>query len=83
MPKDNQPSKEKYTFKCEIFSFGMLLWELCAQMLPYKSITEMKDIITHVMDKQRETFEAFNNLDSKNKSIPKGFTRIIKSGKYM
>src|SRR3954468_24570616 len=24
-----------YTFKCEIFSFGMLLWELCAQKLPY------------------------------------------------
>ncbi|CAI2167195.1 5919_t:CDS:2 [Funneliformis geosporum] len=78
MPKDNQPSKEKYNFKCEIFSFGMLLWELGAQMLPYKSM-EMKDIIAHVMNKRRETFEAFDHDHRNDKSpIFRGFMRIIK-----
>ncbi|CAG8550928.1 17489_t:CDS:2 [Funneliformis caledonium] len=48
-------------------------------MLPYKSM-EMKDIIAHVMDKRRETFDAFD-LDHCNDQAPiiKGFMRIIKS----
>ncbi|EXX64538.1 uncharacterized protein OCT59_015882 [Rhizophagus irregularis] len=29
----------KYTIKCEIFSFGMLLWELAFQEIPYKNMS--------------------------------------------
>ncbi|GBB83279.1 hypothetical protein RclHR1_10000002 [Rhizophagus clarus] len=60
MPKDQTPSEERYTFKCEIFSYGMLLWELGAQKFPYKKM-EMKEIMDHVKNKKRETFEDFNN----------------------
>ncbi|CAG8443211.1 7211_t:CDS:10 [Diversispora eburnea] len=43
----------RYTHKCEMFSFGMLVWELCYQMVPYKSmkLTEIQD---HVKNKRRE-----------------------------
>lgn len=93
MPKDQTPSDERYTFKCEIFSYGMLLWELGAQKFPYKNM-ETKDIMDHVKSKKRETFEDFNTTlinglypsdhPSDNKeSIAKGFIRIIDSGKYI
>jgi hypothetical protein len=90
MPKGKTPSEESYTFKCEIFSYGMLLWELCAQKFPYKNM-EMKEIMAHVKSKDRETFEDFNNFTSSNglypydnrESIAKGFIRIIESGEYI
>ncbi|CAB5381595.1 kinase-like protein [Rhizophagus irregularis] len=86
MPKDLTPSDERYTFKCEIFSYGMLLWELGAQRFPYKNM-EMKEIMSHVKSKKRETFEDFNTTSLSNglypsdnkESIAKGFTRIIDS----
>lgn len=90
MPKDLTPSDERYTFKCEIFSYGMLLWELGAQRFPYKNM-EMKEIMSHVKSKKRETFEDFNTTSLSNglypsdnkESIAKGFTRIIDSGEYI
>ncbi|RHZ65286.1 hypothetical protein Glove_318g55 [Diversispora epigaea] len=56
MPKGNSPIKEPYTFKCEIFSFGMLLWELAFQKFPYKSM-QMQEIIEHVLDGKREELD--------------------------
>ena len=87
MPKEfNKPSKEPYTFKCEIFSFGMLLWELGAQKLPYEKM-DMNEIMHHVKAKKREDFNGFNTrkeLDpDNNESIIKGFMRIIESGEYI
>ena len=62
----------------------MLLWELGAQKLPYENM-EMEKIITHVMDKKRESFKEFNKGlgTANNESIIKGFTRIIESGEYI
>ncbi|PKY44641.1 hypothetical protein RhiirA4_400151, partial [Rhizophagus irregularis] len=30
--------KSKYTTQCEIFSFGVLLWELAFEKIPYRSL---------------------------------------------
>ncbi|RIA83501.1 hypothetical protein C1645_809175 [Glomus cerebriforme] len=81
MPKNSKLSKEPYTFKCEIFSFAMLLWELGAQKFPYKD-KEMKEIISHVTSKNRENFKDFNpsNNGLYHESIAKGFIRIIEGG---
>ncbi|CAG8443160.1 7207_t:CDS:2 [Diversispora eburnea] len=62
MPKGNSPIKEPYTFKCEIFSFGMLLWELAFQKFPYKSM-QMQEITEHVLAGKREELD-FSSTDS-------------------
>ncbi|RHZ44605.1 hypothetical protein Glove_718g66 [Diversispora epigaea] len=62
MPKGNSPIKEPYTFKCEIFSFGMLLWELAFQKFPYKSM-QMQEITEHVLAGKREELD-FGSSDS-------------------
>ncbi|CAG8553048.1 7086_t:CDS:2, partial [Dentiscutata heterogama] len=37
-----------YTFSCEMFSFGMLIWELCYEKMPYENL-EIKEISDHVI----------------------------------
>ncbi|CAG8730194.1 23227_t:CDS:2 [Gigaspora margarita] len=72
-----------YTQKCEIFSFGMLMWELASEKIPYKDM-ELNGIIRHVSDKKRESFDCFDNseLDPNNeinKDIQDEFKYLIKS----
>ncbi|CAG8526325.1 2595_t:CDS:2 [Dentiscutata heterogama] len=49
----NKLEKKVYTFNCEMFSLGMLLWELCYEKLPYCN-WNMKQISDHVLDGKRE-----------------------------
>lgn len=42
-----------YTFKCEIFSFGMTLWELAFEKIPYEH-WDMSQIKDHVVAGKRE-----------------------------
>ncbi|CAG8800185.1 19135_t:CDS:2 [Gigaspora margarita] len=39
--------KAGYTFNCEMFSFGMLIWEFCYERIPYQKL-DLKEIINHV-----------------------------------
>ncbi|RHZ63719.1 hypothetical protein Glove_328g19 [Diversispora epigaea] len=43
----------RYTHKCEMFSFGMLVWELCYQMIPYEGM-KLSEIQDHVKNNGRE-----------------------------
>ncbi|CAG8440191.1 1522_t:CDS:2 [Acaulospora morrowiae] len=45
-----------YNFRCEIFSFGMLLWELAYQKIPYEQM-ELAKIMEHVLEKKREKLD--------------------------
>ncbi|CAG8736643.1 1383_t:CDS:2, partial [Acaulospora morrowiae] len=56
MPKDNKTPPEKYTYKCEVFSYGMLLWELAFQKLPYLGMDGMT-ICEHVKSGKRERLD--------------------------
>ncbi|UZO08194.1 uncharacterized protein OCT59_028456 [Rhizophagus irregularis] len=49
----------RYTTQCEIFSFGMLLWELVFEKIPYQG-WEAKKIVEHIAEGHREriTFES-------------------------
>ncbi|RIA79162.1 kinase-like domain-containing protein [Glomus cerebriforme] len=73
--KSNQQNKkiEPYTYACEMFSFGMLLWELSFNRIPYKNM-EYDEIIEHVLSGKRETLD-FENCP---RDIFEGFTEIIK-----
>ncbi|KAF0472548.1 kinase-like protein [Gigaspora margarita] len=44
----------KYNHQCEMYSFGMLLWELCYQRIPYENIKSMPKIEQLVRSQKRE-----------------------------
>ncbi|GBB95585.1 hypothetical protein RclHR1_02570019 [Rhizophagus clarus] len=47
------PINSRYTTQCEIFSFGMLIWELAFERIPYQG-WETKKIVMHVAEGRRE-----------------------------
>ncbi|KAF0552065.1 kinase-like protein [Gigaspora margarita] len=63
-----------YSQKCEIFSFGMLIWELAYQKIPYSNM-KSNDIIIHVTKGSREICDNF--LDPDNKVLYESFLNII------
>ncbi|CAG8839593.1 20436_t:CDS:2, partial [Gigaspora margarita] len=63
-----------YSQKGEIFSFGMLIWELAHQKIPYSNM-KSNDIVIHVTRGNREICDNF--LDSENKVIHESFLDII------
>ncbi|CAJ0912999.1 10514_t:CDS:2, partial [Entrophospora sp. SA101] len=66
--------KGRYTTKCEIYSFGMLLWELAFQQVPYlkRFNSNYEEISLHVKSGQRE----YLNFDNKDE-IQRCFNYII------
>ncbi|RIA93661.1 hypothetical protein C1645_735343 [Glomus cerebriforme] len=80
-PKKEDGKKERkdedyvpYTIQCEIFSFGMLLWELAFQKFPYKD-KEISEIQKHVLSGKRENL----NFPLSAYGVEKEFGNIIKA----
>ncbi|RHZ62897.1 hypothetical protein Glove_334g55 [Diversispora epigaea] len=73
--KMKDPKRVRYIFKCEIFSFGMLLWELLFQKIPYedKDIDQIKD---HVLKGGREKI-IMNCSSQENQTIQNTNVKII------
>ncbi|POG60493.1 hypothetical protein GLOIN_2v1712531, partial [Rhizophagus irregularis DAOM 181602=DAOM 197198] len=65
--------KSKYTTQCEIFSFGVLLWELAFEKIPYRSL-EVDKIRDFVIKGGRERIK-FG--DSTPKKIQEDYKKII------
>ncbi|RIB15742.1 kinase-like domain-containing protein [Gigaspora rosea] len=74
--KQRKYNENTYTSKCEIFSFGMLIWELCYEKLPYKDWDFVK-ISDYVLSGKREKLlrGKFDNPD--DKQIQNKFIEII------
>ncbi|CAG8763054.1 9664_t:CDS:2 [Acaulospora morrowiae] len=72
--------KVSYTQKQEIFSYGMLVWELCYRKIPYKEMSP-NEIAEHVMKRGREKLSGpfSDSLVSNENEIQEGFNNIIKS----
>ncbi|RHZ65068.1 hypothetical protein Glove_319g105 [Diversispora epigaea] len=66
---------EPYTQRCEIFSFGMLMWELAYQKIPYEGIKN-KIIYENVKKGGREMCDSFDSKPE-NKSIQKKYIELI------
>ncbi|CAG8688567.1 7090_t:CDS:2, partial [Dentiscutata heterogama] len=66
-----------YTQKCEIFSFGMLLWELTYQKIPYKT-DDIQVIIEKVTTGKREECNVVSVLEPENDIIQNNLISIIK-----
>ncbi|RIB22063.1 hypothetical protein C2G38_2033898 [Gigaspora rosea] len=54
----------KYNFKCEIYSFGILLWELANQKPPYEDENDYKDL-NKIINFIRQNKKNFNNSVTK------------------
>ncbi|CAG8548318.1 1758_t:CDS:2 [Gigaspora margarita] len=67
-------AEQRYNHQCEMFSFGMLLWELCHQRIPYKDMNSVTAIQEHVMSKKRETLK----IALCPSEIPNELAKIIK-----
>ena len=56
----------KYDHKCEVYSFGILLWEIAEEKTPYEGYKEIVSIVEFVRSKKRETsiacYSASNSL---------------------
>ncbi|CAG8834507.1 15903_t:CDS:2, partial [Gigaspora margarita] len=61
-----------YTYKCDVFSFGMLLWEFAFERVPYREWNEEK-IAKHVLAGNRE------KIDQHLTSSQQKFTKIIRA----
>ncbi|CAG8777823.1 9960_t:CDS:2 [Gigaspora margarita] len=72
-------NKNVYTFNCEMFSFGMLLWELGYEKMPYEgwSIERISD---HVLSGKREKLSNGRFINPDDKKIQLEFIKIIQDG---
>ncbi|RHZ46460.1 hypothetical protein Glove_621g22 [Diversispora epigaea] len=64
-----------YTFKCEIFSFGMLLWELVFEKIPYEKWDILK-IKEHVLAGNRKKI-TFGKASPDVQKLQKGFAKSL------
>ncbi|CAB4387764.1 unnamed protein product [Rhizophagus irregularis] len=60
----------KYDQKCEVYSFGILLWEIAEERVPYQDSNDIVDITNKVRNKMyREPF-------SENSQMPEKFKQL-------
>ncbi|RIB05371.1 hypothetical protein C2G38_600161 [Gigaspora rosea] len=71
-----EKNEKVYTFNCEMFSFGMLMWELCYEKVPYDGWT-MSQIIEHVLKGKREDVSKGKFKNSDDKEIQIEFINLI------
>ncbi|CAG8603413.1 8278_t:CDS:2 [Funneliformis caledonium] len=64
----------QYDAKCEMFSFGMLLWELAYEKIPYQD-WDVHKIKHHVLSNNRETL----NIESTSNKLQRNYFQIIEN----
>jgi serine/threonine protein kinase len=69
-------SNIKYDYKCEVYSFGILLWEIAEEKTPYENCKDVKEIVNLVGEKYREPF-------SENSQMPEKFKNLVFNGQYV
>ncbi|KAF0485901.1 kinase-like protein [Gigaspora margarita] len=68
--------KRVNTFNCKMFSFGMLLWELCYEKLPYAE-WNFRQISDHVLNGKRENILKGKFANPEDREIQLEFIKII------
>ena len=62
-------------YKCEVYSFGILLWKIAEEKIPYQGKDEILDIVILVRNGYREPF-------SENSPIPEKYKKLEVDGVY-
>ncbi|CAB5383127.1 unnamed protein product [Rhizophagus irregularis] len=65
-------TKRKYDTKCEVYSFGILLWEIAECRTPYSQYEDFMEITQKVIDGYREPF-------TPNTGIPERYQELVTS----
>ncbi|GBB83350.1 hypothetical protein RclHR1_10080003 [Rhizophagus clarus] len=65
----NRTNGFKYNNKCEVYSFGILLWEISEEKVPYKNMDDFVDITNYVLGKNRENFSENNQMPDEFKNL--------------
>ncbi|CAG8616442.1 2107_t:CDS:2, partial [Acaulospora morrowiae] len=73
---DEKYKENVYTFNCEMFSFGMLFWELCYEKSPYKNWNPEK-ISRQVLSGNREKLVRGKFVNTEDKEIQEEFITLI------
>ncbi|POG59039.1 kinase-like domain-containing protein [Rhizophagus irregularis DAOM 181602=DAOM 197198] len=72
--KEKKDKYSKYDTKCEVYSFGILLWEIAERKIPYEQFKDFIEVIRKVVGGYREKFRAGTDIPKKyqdlvNKSV--------------
>ncbi|CAB4434222.1 unnamed protein product [Rhizophagus irregularis] len=72
--KKNDKYSIKYDTKCEVYSFGILLWEIAERKIPYEHFEDFMEITRKVVGGYREKFTIGTDIPKKyqdlvNKSV--------------
>ncbi|POG80827.1 hypothetical protein GLOIN_2v1512908 [Rhizophagus irregularis DAOM 181602=DAOM 197198] len=59
----------KYNNKCEVYSFGILLWEISEEKTPYENLDDLLEITNLVLNKYREPFSENNQMPDEFKNL--------------
>ncbi|CAB4391683.1 unnamed protein product [Rhizophagus irregularis] len=64
----------KYDTKCEVYSFGILLWEIAERKIPYEQFEDFMEVTRKVVGGYRESFTTGTDIPKKyqdlvNKSV--------------
>ncbi|CAG8522749.1 5382_t:CDS:2 [Funneliformis mosseae] len=70
-------NNQLYNMKCEVFSFGMLLWELAFEKIPYER-WDMAKIKEYVLSNKREKI-TFGKENPDIQNLQKSYAKIIVS----
>ncbi|CAG8800383.1 3756_t:CDS:2 [Gigaspora margarita] len=73
--KQDKREEDIYTFHCEVFSFGMLIWEFCYEKIPYEN-WDVKAIADHILSGKREKLLR-GKFKKEDKEIQEEFIKII------
>ncbi|CAB4412571.1 unnamed protein product [Rhizophagus irregularis] len=59
----------KYDYNCEVYSFGILLWEIAEEKTPYRYCVDIPRLTSLVSEKYRESFSENNMIPEKFKNL--------------
>src|SRR5436853_7151854 len=68
--KSDKYSEIKYDTKCEVYSFGILLWEIAECRIPYSQYEDFMEITQKVINGYREPFTS-------NTGIPEKYQELV------
>jgi len=57
--------KQKYDTKCEVYSFGILLWEIAECKIAYQNFEDFVELTTKVIEGYRENFSPDTDIPEK------------------
>jgi serine/threonine protein kinase len=66
---EKNKNKNKYGTKCEVYSFGILLWEIAECRIPYEGFKDMEEITKEVTKGHRESFTESTDIPEKYRSL--------------